>query len=177
MNTPNNKRRRRSQQNIENAFVRMLQTREIESLTVTDICREAGVNRTTFYANYVDIYDLAEAVQRRLAAEVLSLYKDEVEQRRSSHNYLRLFQHIRENQLFYTTYFKLGAKEGLGGFGYNMEEAQAYYGDRNIEYHMAFFQAGLNAIINMWLQNGCCESPEEINRILNDEYFGKQKRF
>lgn len=177
MNTPNNKRRRQSQRQIENTFVQLLQTRKIESLTVTEICRTAGVNRTTFYANYVDIYDLAEAVQRRLVAEVLSLYQEEIDRRQSSHDYLRLFQHIKENQLFYATYFKLGAKEGLGGFGYNKEEAQAYYGGHHVEYHMAFFQAGLNAIIEMWLQNGCRESPEEISAILEDEYFGKVKRF
>ncbi len=177
MNTPNNKRRKESQRRIENSFVQLLQSNDIDDLSVTDICREAEVNRTTFYANYVDICALAEAVQHRLETEVLSLYQDEIFEQKSHHDYLKLFRHIKENQLFYNTYFKLGMEGQFSSFGYNKEEAAAYYGNKHIEYHMAFFQAGLNAIIKMWLQNGCKESPEEINDILHSEYFGKQRRF
>lgn len=66
MNTPNNRRRKASRDRIETAFVRLLQDRELSQLSVTAICQEADVNRTTFYANYLDIYDLADAVQKRL---------------------------------------------------------------------------------------------------------------
>ena len=37
MNTPNNKRRRESQRRMENAFVQLLQERELHQITVTDI--------------------------------------------------------------------------------------------------------------------------------------------
>ena len=63
MNKPNNMRRRASRDRIETAFVRLLQDRELSSLSVTEICKAADVNRTTFYANYIDIYDLADAGQ------------------------------------------------------------------------------------------------------------------
>ena len=79
MNTPNNKRRRDSRNRMETAFVRLLQHRELKQITVTDICKAADVNRTTFYANYLDLYDLADAVQKRLEAEVLGLYQEERE--------------------------------------------------------------------------------------------------
>ena len=44
------------------------------------------------------------------------------------------------------------------------------YDNKYVDYHIEFFRAGLNAIIKKWLNNGCLESPEEINRILQDEY-------
>ena len=44
------------------------------------------------------------------------------------------------------------------------------FDDKYIDYHIEFFMAGLNAIIKKWLNNGCLESPEEINKILQDEY-------
>lgn len=34
---------------------------------------------------------------------------------------------------------------------------------------------GLNAIVKKWLDGGCKESPEEIDKILKDEYKDKQK--
>ena len=82
MNTANNRRRRESRDRLETAFVRLLQERELPQLTVTALCKEAGVNRTTFYANYLDIPDLADAVQKRLEDEVMELYREEREQPR-----------------------------------------------------------------------------------------------
>ena len=75
---------------------------------MTELCREAGVNRTTFYANYDDLFALADAVQKNLEAEVFDLYREERERKYNSNDFLKLFRHIRENQLFYKTYFKLG---------------------------------------------------------------------
>lgn len=55
MNTKNNKRRRESKHKIENAFIELLQEKEVTAISVTDICKLANVNRTTFYANYLDM--------------------------------------------------------------------------------------------------------------------------
>lgn len=95
MNTPNNKRRRESQRRMERTFVQLLQERELDAITVTDICKGAGVNRTTFYANYVDLYDLAAKIQDHLEEEVANLYTDERSSKYNSHDYLKLFYHIR----------------------------------------------------------------------------------
>ena len=60
MNKPNNKRKKESQEKIEKAFIELIQTRNIEEITVTYICYITGLNRSTFYANYLDIYDLVD---------------------------------------------------------------------------------------------------------------------
>lgn len=77
MNTPNNKRRKESRTKIESAFIKLLQEHKLNEVRVTDICKLAGINRTTFYANYIDIYDLAESIQKNLETQVLELYRDE----------------------------------------------------------------------------------------------------
>ena len=38
------------------------------------------------------------------------------------------------------------------------------------EYHCEFFRSGITAIIKMWLNNGCKETPEEICEIIETEY-------
>ena len=58
MNVKNNRRRKASQEKIEKAFIELLQTREIKEITVSDIIKITGLNRSTFYANYVDVYDI-----------------------------------------------------------------------------------------------------------------------
>ena len=177
MNTKNNKRKRESMQKIEQVLIEFLQTKELNQISVSDICKKADLNRSTFYANYVDIYELADTIREKLAAEVSELYKDEITEGFNSNNYLVLFQHIKENQIFYRTYFKLGYDEKYKIWQYDYNLAKKHFGDRFIEYHMEFFKSGLNRIIKIWLQNGCKETPEEMFEIIKSEYRGREEFF
>ena len=60
MNVKNNKRKKNSIKRIENAFMTLLQVKDVNEITVAEICKKAELNRSTFYANFFDIYDLAE---------------------------------------------------------------------------------------------------------------------
>lgn len=70
MNTTNNKKKRESRAKLEAVFVELLQSRELNQITVSDICMQAGLNRSTFYANYADIYALADVVRENLEQSV-----------------------------------------------------------------------------------------------------------
>ena len=173
MNTPNNKRRKESMERIEKVFVELLQTKELDEIRVSDICKRAGLNRTTFYANYADIYGLADAIRNKLENEVTDLYEDEITQRFNSHDYLKLFRHIKDNQIFYQTYFKLGYDNEYKVIAYDVNLAREHFHNQFVEYHMEFFKAGITQIIKLWLKNGCRESPEDMVEILKSEYRGR----
>ena len=173
MNTPNNKRRKESMERIENVFVELLQTKELDEIRVSDICKRAGLNRTTFYANYADIYGLADAIRNKLENEVTDLYEDEITQRFNSNDYLKLFRHIKDNQIFYQTYFKLGYDNEYKVIAYDVNLAREHFHNQFVEYHMEFFRAGITQIIKLWLKNGCRESPEDMVEILKSEYRGR----
>lgn len=175
MNTPNNKRKKESQDKITKAFITLLQTKEINEIAITDICKLSKINRSTFYTNYLDIYDLADKVKKIIIDDVINLYPEERENRIHSYNYLKLFQNIKDNQITYKTLFKLNP-EIKEFYDFNDIENQSlkYYGTiNNIDYHIEFFKAGLNAVIKKWLDNGCKESPEEMNEIIVSEYKNK----
>lgn len=175
MNTKNNRRRRASMEKFERVLVELLQTRELSEVRVSDLCQRAGLNRSTFYANYQDIYDLADAIRERLESNMKELYRDEITTGYNSNNYLALFRHIRQNQSLYRTYFKLGYDERYQILTYDHELAQKHFKGRFVEYHMEFFKSGLTKIIKLWLQNGCQETPEEILEILDSEYRGRDE--
>lgn len=172
MNIKDNKRKKQSQEKIEKTFVELLQTKEVKDISISDICKISKLNRSTFYANYIDIYDLVDKLQTRMINEFLNVYSEESKTETHSYNFLKLFQDIKDNQIFYKTYFKLN-------FDFSStfidkvtdEEMIKFFGtSENKEYHIAFFKAGLNAIIKKWLNNNCVESPEEMNKIIVDEY-------
>ncbi|MBQ7874037.1 MAG: TetR/AcrR family transcriptional regulator [Oscillospiraceae bacterium] len=174
MNTKNNKRKKASVEKIESAFMELLQTKNPGNITVSEICAMAKINRSTFYANFIDIEDLGEKLKERLLEEFREVYKDEMKSRTNSNDYLKLFYHVKENQMLYRAYFKLGAGFTEREMNYDPIQAEKYFGNKNIDYHIAFFYNGLNAIIKMWLEKGCAESPEEINGIIKSEYQGRE---
>lgn len=174
MNTVQNKRRRESCEKIEKTFMELLQTRELAKIYVSEICKRTGLNRTTFYANYTDVYDLADKVRETLEKNVSEMYQEEITVGFNSNDYLRLFRHIYENQLFYKTYFKLGYTREFRILVYDTKQAEKHFQNRFIQYHCEFFRAGLNKIIEMWLEGGCKETPEEMNEIIRSEYSGRE---
>ena len=170
MNTKNNRRRRESIERIEKAFLELLQTKELHEITVSDICKSCELNRSTFYANYIDIFDLADKVKEHLEDEVNRLYEAEQSRGFNSNDYLKLFRHIQDNQLFYRTYFKLGYDNQYQIKYFDTHQAEQFFSNRHIDYHIEFFRSGFNAIIKKWLAGGCKETPEEMDEIIHSEY-------
>jgi len=172
MNTKNNKRRRESVEKIEKAFVELLRNRELKDITVTDICAVTGLNRSTFYANFADVYELADRFREKLEQDFSQQFRMD-DDRREVDGALRMFRHIRENRIFYSTYFKLGYDQKNQIMLYDTHRAEQDFGGKFVAYHIEFFRNGLNAIIRMWLQGGCKETPEEMAEILRAEYRGR----
>ena len=94
MNVKNNKRRRESQERIETAFIELLQSCEIKDITVSDIIKQTGLNRSTFYANYIDIFDLADKTRTKLETDFTNLFADYdyINERSGA---LKMFTHIK----------------------------------------------------------------------------------
>ena len=174
MNVKNNRRRRESVSRIEKTFVELLQSKELSEITITDICQICGLNRTTFYASFTDIYDLADKIRLKMEDEVSLLYAAENSEKFNSNDYLRLFQHIKDNQLFYRTYFKLGYDSQFKVIAYDTQQAQQHFDNKYIDYHIEFFRCGFNAVVKKWLAGGCQEPPEVIDEIIRSEYQGRE---
>ena len=172
MNTKNNKRRRDSQEKIEKAFIELLQTCEIKDITVSQIIKITGLNRSTFYANYIDIFDLADKTRQKLENDFSNLFAD-YDYFNDRSGALKMFTHIKENQIFYNTYFKLCYDDKHLISIYDAKRAEIEDLSSNIKYHIEFFRNGLNAIIKLWLSNGCQESPQEMADVLKQEYRGR----
>lgn len=160
--------KKESQKKIEKVFLNLIQTKEINQITISKICELAKINRTTFYANYLDIYDLVDKVKESMILEFANIFKEQREHTKD--NYLKMFEHVKENQIFYKTYFKLNFDKDYKIIYFDKKLAEKMYNNKFIDYHCEFFKAGITAIIKMWLNNGCKESPKEILEIIESEY-------
>ena len=51
---------------MDHALMELLRKKPLEYITVSEICKKAGVNRSTFYLHYENIGDLLEETSRLL---------------------------------------------------------------------------------------------------------------
>lgn len=52
----------------DEALIALLEQKDLEYITVKEICRQAGVNRSTFYLHYETISDLVNETVEMIAA-------------------------------------------------------------------------------------------------------------
>ena len=104
--TKNDTRRLKTQQALTNAFFELYATNNIERITVNDIVRRAGYNRSTFYAYYRDVYEVLEKAEdelldlvEKVGSELLySLTQASLDQ-----EFIVLFSFIKEHELSFPT--------------------------------------------------------------------------
>ena len=48
---------------LKEIFVDLLKEKPVQSISVTELCRLADINRSTFYLHYCDIYALLEDIE------------------------------------------------------------------------------------------------------------------
>ncbi len=61
---------------MDEAFLRRLNDKEFEYITVKEICAEAGVNRSTFYLHYETVGDLLDETMEYINEKFLSYFQD-----------------------------------------------------------------------------------------------------
>ncbi len=66
----------KTQNNIKNTFIQLLNEKDFEQITIQNILEKALINRSTFYKYYADKFDLAKTISEEILTDY-SLFLDE----------------------------------------------------------------------------------------------------
>lgn len=183
MNITNNMRFQSTEEKIEKALFSLLHIRNYNDIFVKEICYEAGINRSSFYAHYSDINDLMMRTEQKLSNEIYKIFSS-VAVYRPEH-FVKLFEFLKSKQEFYRAYLSTNndnfiAKNDFLRYITNkclITANNGYFNESELHYHLAFFSGGLLAISKMWLLSGCKESPEYMANVIFKEYNTNIKYF
>lgn len=64
----------RSKKLIKNALSELLQSKDFEKITVTEVVNTAGINRGTFYAHYNNMTEVLEEIEKEIADSILNMF-------------------------------------------------------------------------------------------------------
>jgi len=53
----------KSKKAIRNALIKLLSYKSLEEITITEVAKEANINRKTFYNNYENVYQVIEEIE------------------------------------------------------------------------------------------------------------------
>lgn len=176
MNTKNNVRYEATDKKICEYFLNELNNTDIKNIHVTDICKRIGINRSSFYAHYMDVYEILEklsaivGVSLRQELENAHITEDHIGTRESL---IVILDHIKENRRFYSAYFshvdpKKIDKHLDSLFNTDISPFLEKRGVSSIaeqHYFYSFFRAGLIEVIKEWIKRDCVESSETMANI------------
>lgn len=173
---------------MNEAFILLLDEKDYEYISITDVCKRAGVNRSTFYLHYENISGLAEETVENLLKNFLEYYpdrqpKDVIGDIASGDReklvfltpeYLMPFLvFIKNNRKVFSIVLSEGKvfkhNEAFNDlFKYILDPICALFdiseGER--KYYVHFFIDGIMGIIKEWLKNECRETPESVVNII-----------
>lgn len=180
MNVKNNRLLRETDEKIVRAVYALMtqEHRPIGKITVREICERTGIHRSTFYAHYRDIFDLVDKVEQNMSRQLTETFFRKLDENASARDcFIELFTFIREHRDFYLYYLTESKQYGILQLAWDpiRERAGAISADptrfgarteEEMAYHGVFFLVGLTAVVRMWLQKGCRETPAELYDLL-----------
>lgn len=178
MNTHGNARSTASKASIRDAMLALLEESTLDKISVQDIVKKAGVNRSTFYAHYLDIHDLMEKMEREMVTPLTTeMYAEgsSADTIFSADALMKLIAYFRANRVFYRIFFTTSTTSKL------IQEAAIYVRQRFIEpqlekanqftreeyaFQFEFAMSGFLGVICKWLDGGCVEPDSTVAGVL-----------
>jgi AcrR family transcriptional regulator len=162
---------------IQKAFLALLEKHDFMDITIQDVCREAGIYRSTFYSHYDNTRDLLNAVWKATLSSFASFtessYKLDIPKEGWSEeisyflisptvleNYLVF---VKEHRRLFLLYEKNGSLFEQGGNDAWLKEliirpsfeAAGVRDPEQIRYLTDFYFTGVVAMVDRWVLEGC----------------------
>ncbi len=174
---------------MNEALIALLEVKDLEYITVKEICEKAGVNRSTFYLHYETITDLVNEAMENVNKRFLSYFTQDENDFICKINSKELKDLVLITQDYLLPYLRFISdnKNVYRAAFRNPNEMQANARYRNLKryilepilekfevpdmfrkYYIAYYIEGIVAIIKEWLNNGCQDSAETIAAIIEE---------
>lgn len=158
---------------IKESFIKLLKQKPISKITIKEICEDADVNRATFYAHYLDQYNLLHQIEMDLIDDI-NQYLDSyyfIDKTEAPTEMLeKILEYIKENAELFDLLlnsngdiqFLQEIKEVIGQRQLLPTTVSSSLSKEDAEYVFLFFANGCIGVIQKWLKNGMKKPAREM---------------
>lgn len=164
---------------LHQALLALLKSTSLESISISALCREADVNRGTFYLHYKDVGALFDEHLQELLRDLEESYYEpyrHVSHLVTSHldpSTIRIFHHVKKYRPFYEIVFQ---KQSPLSYYYSlldkikslMQHSSSVYplGGIDLSLLVAYQANAIMGLLIQWNEDGFAHSPETMNEQL-----------
>ena len=180
---------------FDKALLSLLEKKPFEFVTISELCEEAGVNRSTFYLHYENTADLLKEATAYVLDNFASYFSVDMESIASKYEncdlqelnfinekYLHPYlSFIKDNQRLFaavlsqpTTFDSKAIFQRLFDDVFHPILDRFHYPRDEQHYVMMFYLNGITAIITEWLNDACSKSIEDVSSIIHYCIFGRE---
>lgn len=170
MNKKANEQYKSNEKIILDVFTKILEEKDIQKITVKEICEDAHINRSTFYNHFEDVYGVLEKMWLIHADNMAYIF-------RKSHslskreNIRSILLYIKENELFYRVSFHSPIFSKMSaGFDDVFKHHEMDCFNLKEQYKMEFVKQGMLSTIAYWLDLDCDLDIEELLDVIDSFY-------
>ena len=147
---------------IRLALFECLKEKDINKITISSLCEKADINRSTFYKYYGSQYDVIKEMEQ----EVIQLINEQLNDQPKETSFIQLLQFLKSNKETIKIFFECNVdnefpKQVLALDSINNQLEQVSQNDPYIKNYILF---GSLATIQQWIDAGCIESCEALNK-------------
>ncbi len=154
----------------------LIEKKQLAKITVNELCEKAGVNRSTFYRYYPDIYALWNEIEEDCFTDLISRI-NLPDARDPKIFFSDLFDAIKANQILTPTALQHADSHLL--IPKIMEHYkrvafviwqinQPELSKRQLEYRFSILLGALTATVQEWIQNGMTDSSDAIAEMMKE---------
>lgn len=161
---------------LQEGLLRILEAKTLEKISVTELCREAGINRATFYNHYGSPKDLLADIENRITHELEDMLGTPQTLDELSDQLEAVCTYLKEHAHLVGVLFKCHADQDLADAFNNLNKhlQRKKGGNTSIpgldaeSTHLVatFFYTGCYHMIREWLIWDIQKTPKEIAQLL-----------
>ena len=145
-------------------LVKMLETHDIQDISVKELTELVDINRGTFYLHYDDIYDMLHKIEDEMFLEFNEIMEQKpvvTNSLASQGPLLEFFRFLDRNRdLAFVNRLKDQIEKRT------LQVLESAQSDANYEYLCSFIITGCVGVVETWLKESDPQSPEEMAEIL-----------
>lgn len=161
---------------LQEGLLRLLEVKTLDKISVTELCRESGINRATFYNHYTSPQDLLTDVEKRMTAELqkaLNEPRSAMDALRETEAVCNFFADHAQTILIL---HRCHADDSIADVLYTLNENfQSFRATSNFARTLdqdgiylvsVFFHTGTYHVLLEWIRTGMKKSPREVAELM-----------
>lgn len=172
---------RNTKKSLAKSLIKLLQEKPVTQIDVSELCKNANLNRTTFYNHYSSIYALLDEMVSEFFKNVKKYLADSIDEKseNTAAKISLMLKYLKQNRRFVRTIMNNNLYEEIGNklisfdFVSNLLNTNIKYRQNiyiNDAYYIGFIISGWYAVIKRWVNEDCDLDENTLARLLTSIY-------